>query len=113
MQTVATVGYHRVAASLNGHDVIRRIGAAEHAQGLVEDLGIASDFDSQQDEFAVLHLPPLPNPASLDVMQNFLAGEFFGINDGVDTYVVEKVAEFGHYIFVVIDTGHGFLCSHA
>ena len=47
VQTVATVGYHRVAASLNGHDVIRRIGATEHAQGLVEDLGIASDFDSR------------------------------------------------------------------
>ena len=65
-----------------------------------------AQLGAEQDQGPVLYLPPLSDPAPLDVVQDFLSGQHLGVDDGVDAHGAEEVAVFGQRVLVVVDAGY-------
>ena len=58
-----------------------------------------------------MHVPALAHPAHLQSVDDVGGGQHFGIDDGVDAQFVKCLHECVGGVFVVVNLGHGFLCS--
>ena len=100
------MGYDGVVATFNRHNVIGRFGAAKVFERLVKYLRIGAHLYAEQNEGAVLHLPPLAYPAALDVVQYFLSSQHFGVDDGADAHRFEKFAVLRQCVLKVVHSRH-------
>ena len=61
-QLVQATRDNRVAATLDSHNMIRIVGAAEVLQRLVEDFRCLAQFDAEQYESTIMYIPTLAHP---------------------------------------------------
>ena len=81
MQLVVTTWYQRVVVALDGHHVIRVVGAAELFQRLVQYLARLTQLDAQHDECAPVNVPALTYPRHLQAVGDVNSCQYLRVDE--------------------------------
>ena len=109
IELVVAVGNERIVAALYRHNMIRHVGTAKLLERNVEYFRAEAHLDAEQHERTALHLPPLAHPTAVEIVQNLLRCQHFGINNGVDAHRLEKLAMLRQGVFGIVHARHGLL----
>ena len=109
---VVASGNDGLAIALNGAHVHEVGNIAHVAQWLVSQFGIGAQFHGRYNELTVEELKPVAHPGMFQGGAYFLGSQVLGIDQVVDTQLLEIVAVSLEQELVVVDTAHRFLGSH-
>ena len=83
-QFIHTCRDNRLSATLDGYDVIRIVGAAKVSQRQIQNLGRLTQFNTQQNQGSIMHIPTLTYPRHLQSVVDVGGSKHFGIDKRVE-----------------------------
>ena len=111
MERVVTSWDDSPVIALDGDDMVGRVRRTQFAKGHVKDVGALAQFDTHHNQGSFVDFPILAHPRVLEPFQYLLGCKHLGIDERVDSHLMEYLLILREHVLGIIYAGDGLLGS--